>query len=183
MRSISAQRILPSPSRCLVFVCAMLWFAPANSQRADPNIPPNSHYTTGDQGWACNQGFTEVGGLCVRESGTLASESAFEVFDGQWRCRPGYHRAGQRCVIGTAPAHAAFTGDGEHWQCDWGFQRTGAQCQEIKPPPHAYIEASGHDWTCFPGYRRDADHCVRASNSGQQADGTTATPAEQTQPH
>jgi hypothetical protein len=86
---------------------------------------------------------------------------AFEVFaDGQWRCLAGYHREGSFCVPATAPAHAAYVGDGSHWECDWGFQKIGASCEEIKPPAHAYLDASGRDWVCYPGFERKSDQCV-----------------------
>src|SRR5712664_1382423 len=77
------------------FACAMGWLSPGNSQEPNRDIPSNAHYSPGGQGWACNHGFTQVGGLCMGDSDVLPSESAFEVFDGQWRCRSGYHRAGR----------------------------------------------------------------------------------------
>jgi hypothetical protein len=150
----------------VIFVCALGRLTAASSQEIEHDIPPNSHYSASEhQGWACNKGFTEVGGLCVSDDAVVPGDSNFEFFDGQWRCRSGYHRTGQFCAPGVAPAHAAFVGGGDHWECDWGYQRSGSQCQEIKPPPHAYIAASGHEWVCFPGFERTADQCVTASNS------------------
>ena len=157
----------------VVFACAMGWLSCGNSQEPHRDFPPNAHYSAGEQGWACNNGFRQVGGLCMSDRDEVPSWGAFEVFDGQWRCRSGYHRAGRFCVLGIAPAHAAFVGGGDHWECDWGFQKVGSQCQEIKPPAHGYIEASGHDWACYPGFGRMADHCVPAVNPAPASEVTT----------
>jgi hypothetical protein len=165
------RRVVASPY--LVFACAMGWLSPGNSQEPNRDVPSNAHYSAGEQGWACNRGFTQVAGVCMGDSDVLPSASVFEVFDGQWRCRSGYHRAGAFCVPGLAPAHAAFVGGGDHWECDWGFQKTDSQCQEIKPPPHAYIEASGRDWVCFPGFERMSDHCVPMPNPAPAGEVTT----------
>jgi hypothetical protein len=147
-------------TRGLVFACAMGWLTLGNAQEPHRDLPSNAHLSGSEQGWTCNYGFTQVAGLCVDDHDIVSSESAFEVFDGQWRCRAGYHRAGKFCVPGIAPEHAAFVKGGDHWECDWGFQKSGSQCQEVKPPPHGYIEASGHDWVCYPGFTRVSDHCV-----------------------
>ena len=173
------RRVVVSPY--LIGACAMWWLSPGNSQEPNHDIPSNAHYSAGGQGWACNHGFTQVAGLCTVDSDVLPSQSAFEVFDGQWRCRSGYHRAGRFCVPGVAPAHAAFVGEGERWECDWGFQKTGSECQEIKPPPHGYIEASGHDWACYPGCGRMTDRCIPMPNPAP-ADKVTTTPAEEPTP-
>ena len=165
--------------RYVILACAMGWLGLGNAEEPDRNIPSNAHYSAGAQGWTCNQGFTQVAGLCMDDSEILPSEGAFEFFDGQWRCRAGYHRTGKHCVPGVAPAHAAFVGDGDHWECEWGFQKLGAQCQEIKPPPHGYIEASGRDWVCFPGFGRVSDHCVPVPN-GAPMNAAPAAPEEQT---
>ena len=94
----------------------------------------------------------------------VPSWGVFEVFDGQWRCRAGYHRVGSVCVPATAPPHAAYVAGSERWECEWGFQKIAAHCEEIKPPPHAYINASGRDWVCYPGFERKADQCVATSS-------------------
>lgn len=160
----------------VIFACAMGWLTAGYSQEPNRDIPSNAHYSAGEQGWACNRGFTQVAGICMGDSDVLPSESAFEVFDdGQWRCRSGYHRAGRFCLPGIAPAHAAFVGDAIHWECDWGFQKIGSECQEIKPPPHGYIEASGHDWACYPGFGRMSDRCVPMPNPAPAGEVTTPT--------
>jgi hypothetical protein len=163
-------------SRYAILACALGWLTPGNTQEPHRNIPANAHDATGEQGWACNRGFTQVGPRCLEDSDISSSASAFEVFDGQWRCRAGYHRAGKFCVPGIAPEHAAFVGEGDHWECDWGFQKAGSQCQEIKPPPHGYIEASGHDWMCFPGFARVSDHCAPAPNAPPKSETQTTSP-------
>jgi len=99
------RRVVASPYG--VFVFALWWLSPGNAQEPDRDIPSNAHYSAGGQGWACNRGFTQVAGLCMVDSDVLPSQSAFEVFDGQWRCRPGYHRAGRFYLPGLAPAHAS----------------------------------------------------------------------------
>ena len=167
-------------SSYVIFICAMWWLSPSHSQEPNHDIPSNAHYSAGAQGWACNRGFTQVAGLCMVDSDFLPSESVFEVYDGQWRCRPGYHRSGRFCLPGIAPTHAAFVGGGDHWECDWGFQKIGSQCQEIKPPPHAYIEASGRDWVCFPGFGRVSDRCVPMPNPARASEATTTPPEELT---
>ncbi len=163
-------------SRYVTFACAMAYLGLGNTQESRHDIPPNAHYSAGEQGWACNRGFTQVSGRCLEDSDISASAGAFEIFDGQWRCRAGYHRAGKFCVPGIAPEHAAYVGEGDRWECDWGFQKAGAQCQEIKPPPHAYIEASGHDWVCYPGFTRVSDHCAPAPNAAPKSTTTTTPP-------
>jgi hypothetical protein len=154
-------------SNCVILVCVLsLWrLTPVYAQEVEHDIPPNSHYSSGDQGWTCNKGFSEVGGLCVSDDEVVPGDGTFEFSDGQWRCRSGFHRSGKYCAPGVAPAHAAFVGGGDHWECDWGYQRSGSQCQEVKPPPHAYVAASGHEWLCFPGYSRVADHCASAPSA------------------
>jgi hypothetical protein len=165
------RRLVAAPY--VIFACAMGWLGPGNSQEPSRDIPANAHYSAGGQGWACNHGFTQVAGLCTVDSDVLQSESAFEVFDGQWRCRSGYHSAGRFCLPGIAPPHAAFVGEENRWECDWGFQKIGSQCQEIKPPPHAYIEASGRDWVCFPGFSRMSDRCVPMPDPARAGEATT----------
>jgi hypothetical protein len=124
------------------------------------DIPVHAHYNATEQGWSCNEGFRQVAGFCVRDTQGVASQSIFEVFDGQWRCRAGYRRMKGVCVPLTAPAHATFVGHEGRWECDWGFRKAGSRCEEIEPPAHAYLEASGDDWACFPGFERVSDHCV-----------------------
>lgn len=143
----------------VVFVCATGWLTCGNAQEPHRNIPPNAHSSAGEQGWSCNSGFTQVAELCVQDRNEVPSWSAFEFFDGQWRCRSGYHREGSFCVSGVAPAHANYVGSGDHWECEWGFQKVASHCEEIKPPLHAYIDASGRDWVCYPGFERRSDHC------------------------
>jgi hypothetical protein len=157
------RRITASPP--VIFACAIAWLGPAHSQQPNRDIPANAHYNVGAQGWACNRGFTQVAGLCMMDSDVIPSQGAFEVFDGQWRCRSGYHRTGRFCVPGTPPEHAAFVGEGDRWECE-----------EIKPPPHAYIEASGREWVCFPGFERIAEHCVSAQNPPPTGDATATPP-------
>jgi hypothetical protein len=153
----------PVASSYVMLACASLWLTPGNAQQPTRDLPPNAHYSAGEQGWACNKGFSQVAGSCMADGDDVPSASAFEVFDeGQWRCRPGYHRAGKYCVPATAPAHASYVAGGERWECNWGFQKIAAECREIKPPPHGYIDASGHDWVCYPGFDRISDRCVLA---------------------
>jgi hypothetical protein len=151
------------PFTYLLLVCAMACFGVGHTQEAHHDIPANAHYRTGEQGWACNDGFRQVSGLCVVDSDEVPSWGAFEVYDGQWRCRAGYHREGSYCVPAVAPAHASYVGGGERWECDWGFQKVASHCEEIKPPPSAYIDASGHEWVCYPGFERKTDRCVAPS--------------------
>jgi hypothetical protein len=182
---------LPSSCVLFVYVLSLWWLTPVHAQEIEQavehvehDIPPNSHYSTGDQGWACNKGFAEVGGLCVSEDEAVPGDGTFEFSDGQWRCRSGFHRAGKFCAPGVAPVHAAFVGGGDHWECDWGYQRNGSQCQEVKPPPHAYVAASGHEWLCFPGYARVTDHCAPTPNTAPRVGAAGApTPPEETPKH
>src|ERR1700722_8291920 len=149
---------------CVIFAIALWWMMPAHAQQVVRDLPANAHLSTGEQGWACNRGFTQMAGLCVQDGETLSSQSAFEFYDGQWRCRPGSHRSGRICVPGVAPSHATYVEDGEHWQCDWGYRKVGSECQEIAAPTHGYNEASGHDWACYPGFVKKSDHCVPVTN-------------------
>jgi hypothetical protein len=150
-------------------LCALGWLTCAHSQEErHRDYPPNAHFSSGEQGWACNNGFKQVAGLCVEERNEVPSWSAFEVYDGKWRCRAGYHRSGDICVPATAPAHASYVGGGDRWECEWGFQKVAASCEEIKPPTHAYIDATGRDWVCYPGYERKSDHCVAVAGEEQQ---------------
>jgi len=168
-------------SRYLIYACALWWLSPGNAQEPDRDIPSNAHYSAGEQGWACNRGFTQVAGLCMEDTDVVSGGGAFEFSNGQWRCRSDFHRAGKFCEPGVAPAHAAYVRDGDHWECDWGFQKTGSQCEEIKPPPHGYLEASGHDWVCFPGFERVSDQCVPTQPPASTAEVTT-TPLEEQAP-
>lgn len=152
------------------FVCALAWLASSNAQEFHREIPLNAHSRVGEQGWACNNGFRQVGGLCMEEKDQVPSWGAFEVFaDGQWRCRPGYHREGGYCVPATAPAHASYVGGGERWECEWGYRKNGSSCEEIKPPAHAYIEGDGREWVCYPGFERKSDQCVPVSDTAPAA--------------
>ncbi len=162
-------------SSYVLLACAMGWLSSGNSQEPHRDLPPNAHFSAGEQGWTCNNGFRQVGGLCVTERDEVPSWSAFEVYDKQWRCRSGYRRSASLCVPDTAPAHASFVGNGDRWECDWGFQKVASHCEEIKPPPHAYLEASGHDWVCFPGFERRSDRCVPTPGTAPPG-GTSTTP-------
>ena len=123
-------------------------------------IPSYSHYSAGEQGWACNIGFRQAAQLCVLDDHRAPGLGSLEYFDGQWRCRSGYQRGEHGCVPLTAPAHATLVDGGQRWQCDWGFQKVGSHCEEITPPPHGYLDASGHDWLCYPGFLRVDDRCT-----------------------
>jgi hypothetical protein len=174
MRVEVFKRARPLPF--VAVLCALGWLSSGNAQEPHRDPPPNAHTSTGEQGWACNNGFRQVGGLCMEDKNEVPSWSAFEVYvDGQWRCRSGYHREGDYCVPSTAPAHASYVGRGDHWECDWGFQKSAASCEEVKAPPHAYIEASGHDWVCYPGFEKQTDHCVSAPGDVPASD-TKPTP-------
>ncbi len=167
---------------CVAFVCAIGWLSSAHSQESHHDIPLNAHYSAGEQGWACNNDFRQVAGLCMANRNDVPSWGVFEVFvDGQWRCRPGYHREGSLCVPATAPPHASYVGGGERWECEWGFRKVGSSCEEIKAPEHGYIEGSGRDWVCYPGFERKADHCLAASNTGPAGD-PAPTPGEESRP-
>jgi hypothetical protein len=168
--SVKARKIAIALT-CLVFVCAMAGMNTAESQEPHRDIPANAHSSAGEQGWACNNGFRQVAGLCMEDRDAVPSWGAFEVFDGQWRCRTGYHRDGSYCVPAVAPAHATYVGGGDHWECDWGFQKIGSRCEEIKPPAHAYVDAAGHDWVCYPGFERRADRCVPGAGVAPAGDG------------
>lgn len=170
------RRVIRAP-RYVIFACAIGWLSSGHSQETGRHIPLNAHYSAGDRGWVCDRDFTQVAGLCMADSDVLGSQSAFETYDGQWRCRPGYHRTDRFCVPGVAPEHAAFVGGSDHWECDWGYQKTNSQCLEIKPPSHAYIEAAGHEWVCFPGFARIADQCAPAPNPAQPDKLTTPADA------
>ena len=161
------RREAPRAATSVAFLCALGWLSSGNAQEPHREIPPNAHISTGVQGWACDNRFRQVGGLCVEDRQEVPSWGAFEVFvDGQWRCLAGYHREGSFCVPSTAPAHATYVGDGTRWECEWGFQRVGSSCEEIVAPPHAYIDASGRDWVCYPGFERKTDGCMPKETSG-----------------
>lgn len=177
MRAIVLKRASPY----VAFACALGWLSCGNSQESHRDMPANAHHSAGEQGWSCNNGFRQVAGLCMEDRTEVPSWSAFEVFDGQWRCRSGYHREGSVCVPATAPAHASYVGGGEHWECDWGFQKISSHCEEIKPPPHAYIDASGRDWQCYPGFERRSDGCVPTGNTAPAGD-VTPTRSEEPKP-
>jgi hypothetical protein len=161
------RREAPRAATYVAFLCALGWLSSGNAQEPHRAVPPNAHISTGAQGWACDNRFRQVGGLCVEDRDEVPSWGAFEVFvDGQWRCLAGYHREGSFCVPATAPAHATYVGDGTRWECEWGFQKIASSCEEIKAPPHAYIDASGRDWVCYPGFERKTDHCVPKETAG-----------------
>jgi hypothetical protein len=152
----------------------------AYTQEFHPDIPTYAHYSATEQGWACNDGFKQVAGFCIRDAQELPSQDAVEVFDGQWRCRAGYRRTNGFCTIPTAPEHATLIGEGERWECDWGFRKVASRCEEISPPAHAYLDASGRDWVCFPGFERVADHCapVPGTETEGSDDAPKSTPAQ-----
>lgn len=147
-----------------------------HAQELDRDVPVHGHYSATEQGWTCNDGFKQMAGYCIPDTGDVPSQGPFEVFDGQWRCRSGYERVGRFCVIPTAPPHATLVGSGERWECDWGYRKVASRCEEITPPAHSYLEASGHDWACYPGFQRSEDQCTPTSEaparSGGEATGT-----------
>ena len=98
--------------RPAIFACTLAWLGLGYTQEPHRVIPSNAHDSADEQGWSCNRGFTQVAGRCLEDSDISSSASAFEIFDGQWRCRAGYHRAGKYCVPGIAPEHAAYVGEG-----------------------------------------------------------------------
>ena len=106
------------------------------AQDLHPDIPSFSHYSAGDQGWACNDGYKQVAGFCVEDRQEPSGQDGLEVFEGEWRCRPGYRRTNGVCALPTAPEHASLVGGGR-WECDWGFKKVAEHCEEISPPAHA----------------------------------------------
>lgn len=143
------------------FLLAALWLSnPCMAQDLHPDIPPFSHYVTSAQGWICNEGYAQVAGFCVADKQYPPDQDAMEVYQGEWRCRPGYRRTNGVCTLPTAPEHASLIGTGGRWECDWGFKKVADHCEEIVPPAHAFLDAEGRDWACFPGYERAADRCV-----------------------
>jgi len=156
---------------CLVLAGGMSLSNSSTSQELHRDIPSNAHFSAGEQGWACNDGFRQVAQLCVSDTHGAMDQSSFEVFSGEWRCRSGYRRSSQGfCVPPAPPAHATLVGPGDRWECNWGFQKVGSHCNEVTPPAHGYLDASGHDWVCYPGFERISDSCVQPPN--------TAPPAE-----
>jgi len=172
MRLIQHKRIARTVAlSCLALAGAISLSRPCTSQEHRGDLPPNAHFSAGEQGWACNDGFRHVAQLCVLDTHGAMDQGAFEVFSGEWRCRSGYRRSQGFCVPPPPPpAHATLVGPGDRWECDWGFQKVGARCNEINPPAHGYVDASGHDWVCYPGFERTSGSCVRSPN--------TAPPAE-----
>jgi hypothetical protein len=171
----------------LALASGMLLSIPGHTQELHPDIPTYAHYSATEQGWACDDGFEQVAGFCVRDRQDLPSHNAFEIYDGQWRCRPGYRRTNGICALPTAPEHATLVGEGDRWECDWGFRKVGSRCEEINPPAHSYLDAEGRDWVCFPGFERVADGCVRMQSTetdgGAASDSHDApTPSPDSQP-
>jgi hypothetical protein len=157
---------------CLALAGGMSQSSPCTSQGLHNDIPTNAHFSAGEPGWACNDGFRQVGQLCVLDTHGALDRGAFEVFSGEWRCRPGYRRTQGFCappVPPAPPANATLVGPGDRWECDWGFQKVGARCNEVTPPAHGYLEASGHDWVCYPGFERISGSCVRTPNTAPPA--------------
>jgi hypothetical protein len=149
----------------LVLACGISLPSPGISQELPRDIPPNSHYSGGEQGWTCNGGFKQVAQLCVLDTENT-QRGGFEVFSGgQWQCRSGYRTSKGFCVPHDAPAHATLVGPEGRWECDWGYEKVESHCQDINPPAHGYVDASGNDWVCYPGYERVGDHCVSAPNA------------------
>jgi hypothetical protein len=134
------------------------------AQELHNDIPSFAHYSAGGQGWSCDDGYKQVAGFCVRDKEGPTNETGLEVYQGEWRCRPGYRRSNGVCALPTAPEHASLI-DGERWECDWGYKKVASHCEEITPPAHAYLEAEGRDWVCFPGYQRESDQCIKAAGT------------------
>jgi hypothetical protein len=162
-----SQRARVRTVKLATFAClasASVLFLPRFAQsQAYPDIPANAHYGPTGRAWACNDGFKQVAGFCVKESVDVPSQGPYEVFDGQWRCRSGYKRQSGFCVTPTAPPHAIVVEAGGRWECEWGFRKVASRCEEIAPPEHAYLDASGHDWVCYPRFQRSSDQCIPAA--------------------
>jgi hypothetical protein len=171
---------------CLMLMAGRVLSNPAAAQEFRDDIPTHAHFAAGEQGWACNDGFKQIAQLCVLDTDGMASRGAWEVFNGQWRCRSGYTLEKGFCVPFTAPEHATLVGSGGVWECNWGFQRSGSRCKEIDPPAHGYLDASGHDWVCYPGFERMSDQCVASSGSSPSSyvepTPRSSEPAPNTQP-
>ena len=155
----------PSATATAVLLCLLV--AAGWMSRSDAGTPVEVHdvplhatRNVGDQGWTCDAGFRQLGQLCVSDTHGTPDRGAFEVFNGRWRCRSGYHLDKGFCVPFTAPEHGRLVGDNGEWQCDWGFGKAGSRCKEINPPLHGYLDASGHEWVCYPGFERMSDQCV-----------------------
>ena len=166
MRLIQRRRMAKIvPLWCLVLAGGMSLSNPCTSQVPRDDIPSNAHFSAGEPGWACNDGFRQVGALCVLDRHGVVDQGAFEVFSGEWRCRSGYRRTQGFCVPPAPPAHATVIGPGDRWECDWGFQKVGSHCNEVTAPAHGYLDASGHDWVCYPGFERISGSCVQTPNT------------------
>jgi hypothetical protein len=138
--------------------------SPSWSEEFRGDIPPHAHYIQSEQGWACNDGYRQVGALCVLDSYGLNTPADNEFFNGEWQCRSGHREPTGHCVQFVAPAHASLVGEGQ-WECDWGFQRVGSRCEEITPPAHGYLDASGHEWVCYPGFKRVSEACMQIAGN------------------
>jgi hypothetical protein len=181
-RNLVAQKAKTAALSCLILAGGMSLSNPATSQEfhhetpIHADLPPHAHFSPGEPGWTCNDGFRQVAQLCVLDTHGAAERGALEVFNGQWRCRSGYRPDKGFCVPFTAPEHASLVDSGGLWECNWGFQRTGSHCREIIPPAHGYLDATGHDWVCYPGFERVSDHCV-AMPGGSPSSGVKPTPS------
>ena len=62
--------------------------------------------------------------------------------DGQWRCRPGYHREGDTptCTLEPHLRTRSYVGRGDHWECDWGFQKIASSC--MRRSNHRHMRTS-----------------------------------------
>ncbi|MGB1826386.1 MAG: hypothetical protein ACPHLN_08080, partial [Candidatus Puniceispirillaceae bacterium] len=76
-----------------------------------------------------------------------------------WRCRAGFAREGDSCIVIIAPANATVRGD--DYQCNAGFtEDDNGLCVAVVAPANATVRGDG--WTCNPGYARtESDSCRR----------------------
>jgi hypothetical protein len=148
---------------CLLLVGGMSLGKPGTSQDNHHDIPLHAHRAAGDQGWACDSGFRQLGRLCVYDTYGIAAREAFEVFNKGWRCRPGYRASAGFCMPVLVPRHALLVGYGDRWECERGFRKAGRHCDAVNVPAHGHLDQSGHGWACDVGFQVLSDYCVPQS--------------------
>src|ERR1700748_2539250 len=83
---------------CLTVAVAMAPPSPGWSEEFHGDIPLHARYTQGEQGWTCNDGYRQVGALCVLDTYGLNAPGDTEFFNGEWQCRSGHREPTGYCV-------------------------------------------------------------------------------------
>ncbi|MHB1205813.1 MAG: hypothetical protein ACYCZX_09615 [Rhodospirillaceae bacterium] len=159
----------------------------ASAEVCTLRTPANANADPRGGGWACNRGYYDAGGTCLRVA--VPANASLSTYGHSWTCNqgfreveracqpaetpqrvgldasrvtcaPGSHLVDGACTPIAVPRHAKLGAGSSIWLCGPGYQEMGGKCVPIEIPRHARLGTDGDDWVCNRGYRPFHNRCV-----------------------